>query len=303
MNKQNKITIADLVSVLGVAALWFVTFLGAYFKKGGEMSMPLIRSIIIAVSAGLVCFMAKQCKQTEASNKSGWLYLEIAMLVLYVGMALFGSKYALHFFSVNSDRDALKVMCNDDCDAINAFIDNYVTLAETAKEKVKNKLANPSEEWKNWAKSQGVTLNRNGINTFVDVTLQNELLDDTEVDRVYWKDCVEDVRSSVDHWSLLRVPGAAKDLKEIGEDVSHNLIGRFNRREMPDLALEGDIESTQFYTSIIEGKELTLVGILLTVLIHFLVLFDYLVSPRPGSTRIKKRFEDNAIVLDDEYLK
>lgn len=300
MKEQKKISIADIVSSVGLVALLLFTFLGAYFKKGGEISMPIVLSAIVFALTFLLCSLAKKFKQEEVSSKSGWLYWEITMLVLYVVCALFSSKYSLHFFSVNSDREEMKKVCKMDCDSINAFIDRYVAAAEGAKEKVKNKLANPSTEWRTWAKDHGVALNKNSIETYVNETLQKELLDDTEYARKSWKEEVDGASAYVDKWSWLYVPGAAKKLKDVGEDAPRWLADKFKQIKMPGLSLDDSAIGSGLYSSIKGSKNTTLAGILLTVLIHFLVLFSYLVSPRPGSVRIKRRYNsDGAIFLEN----
>ena len=70
-NKQNskKITIANIVSIVGVVLLLVFTFLGQAYKSGGEITVSLLISIVVAAWISLLLWFMIKAKGAENDLK------------------------------------------------------------------------------------------------------------------------------------------------------------------------------------------------------------------------------------------
>lgn len=123
--KNGKVTIANIIAIVGVVLLMVFTFIGHSFMSGGELGMDIVVSVAItAFIAFLVWFMIK-AKGAE-NELAKWKKLEIATLVVYVVVAIPLSLYGgiMQFFIVNDNKERVKECAKDDLDRIDQmFLD------------------------------------------------------------------------------------------------------------------------------------------------------------------------------------
>jgi len=132
--KKDNLTVANIISCLGLVILFICTFLGRYYKTGGEMGGSIISALLITMLAAFFLWLMIKAKGAE-NQLEKWKKIEIAALILYlitvVPLSYFGMK---HFFVVNSQKEKIKRSADNDL----AKIDNMFTEYEKLKSEVSN---------------------------------------------------------------------------------------------------------------------------------------------------------------------
>lgn len=145
--KNGKVTIANIIAIVGVVLLMVFTFIGHSFMSGGELGMDIVVSVAItAFIAFLVWFMIK-AKGAE-NELAKWKKLEIATLVVYVVVAIPLSLYGgiMQFFIVNDNKERVKECAKDDLDRIDQMFLDYKEFEEQAIGRTSDGLSNAIKE-------------------------------------------------------------------------------------------------------------------------------------------------------------
>ena len=87
-NKQNKsVTIANIVSIVGLVLLLVFTYIGNSYMSGGEIGVDLFFSIIITAFTAFLLWLMIKAKGAENRVKM-WKKVEYGTLGLYVLLAI-----------------------------------------------------------------------------------------------------------------------------------------------------------------------------------------------------------------------
>ena len=103
-NKQtsNKITIANIVAMVGIVLLGIFTFMGHSYLSGGELAWDVIVSLAVVSVTSLLLWLLIRAKGAE-NELDKWKKTEYTTLGIYIIFAITTSIYCgtMHFFIVN----------------------------------------------------------------------------------------------------------------------------------------------------------------------------------------------------------
>ena len=177
--KNGKVTIANIIAIVGVVLLMVFTFIGHSFMSGGELGMDIVVSVAItAFIAFLVWFMIK-AKGAE-NELAKWKKLEIATLIVYVVLAIPLSLYGgiMQFFIVNDNKERVKECAKDDLDRIDQMFLDYKEFEEQAIGRTSDGLSNAikegrrNDDLKEFMKTNHISASEEGVSAFKDLQMR-----------------------------------------------------------------------------------------------------------------------------------
>lgn len=315
--KNGKVTIANIIAIVGVVLLMVFTFIGHSFMSGGELGMDIVVSVAItAFIAFLVWFMIK-AKGAE-NELAKWKKLEIATLVVYVVVAIPLSLYGgiMQFFIVNDNKERVKECAKDDLDRIDQMFLDYKEFEEQAIGRTSDGLSNAiqgrrDDGLKEFMESNHISASEEGVAAFKD--LQRKLLVGASYERLYtsFKEQRVKIEQSIDSWSVMLIPTKAKQIPALAESAQQELNTLSNGAKLPVINNESGLYKIKEYQvkrfemetlelkDALQGTSGFSVKALLFVLpIHILILFNYAVAYRTSTLSINKRGRnDNGRIL------
>lgn len=316
--KNGKVTIANIIAIVGVVLLMVFTFIGHSFMSGGELGMDIVVSVAItAFIAFLVWFMIK-AKGAE-NELAKWKKLEIATLVVYVVVAIPLSLYGgiMQFFIVNDNKERVKECAKDDLDRIDQMFLDYKEFEEQAIGRTNDGLSNAikegrrNDDLKEFMKTNHISVSEEGVSAFKD--LQMRLLVGSGYERLYtsFKEQRVKIEQSIDSWSMMQIPTKAKQIPALAESAQQELNTLSNGAKLPVINNESGLykikeyQVKRFETEPLELKEamqgtggFSVKALLFVLLIHILILFNYVVAYRTSTLSINKRGRnDNGRIL------
>lgn len=316
--KNGKVTIANIIAIVGVVLLMVFTFIGHSFMSGGELGMDIVVSVAItAFIAFLVWFMIK-AKGAE-NELAKWKKLEIATLVVYVVVAIPLSLYGgiMQFFIVNDNKERVKECAKDDLDRIDQMFLDYKEFEEQAIGRTSDGLSNAikegrrNDDLKEFMKTNHISASEEGVSAFKD--LQMRLLVGSGYERLYtsFKEQRVKIEQSIDSWSMMLIPTKAKQIPALAESAQQELNTLSNGAKLPVINNESGLykikeyQVKRFETAPLELKEamqgtggFCVKALLFVLLIHILILFNYVVAYRTSTLSINKRGRnDNGRIL------
>lgn len=150
---SDKISIANIISMIGIAALAVLTYLGVLYTGAALSVAIIVAAVIAALNFLLLWFM---CKAKSAENYlSKWIIVEIATVVVYIGCAI-GSTILCgipQFFAVNADRDTIREYAISDTTKLSALFDRFNTFENEALGNYQNGLTNAAQAGAVWTDS------------------------------------------------------------------------------------------------------------------------------------------------------
>lgn len=317
-NKSSgRITVANIIAIVGLVLLAVFSFLGMTFKSGGEMGWAVVIAMAVtAVTAFLLWFLIK-AKGVE-NELEKWRKIEYATLATYIVVAILTTIFGgvMHFFVINGNKEQMRQYAKEDLEAIESHFTDYENFWEDAIEKTKNgyelgkshlrSVSDPAliefieetPDIETYKKGKERKLFKEGI---VGTTV-----DETQLYNLFKSDQTA-ILSDLESWSVFKVSSDAKkiadyaekvpealnqlsagaDIKEIDED-GNKVIGQYSK-EFSGTDL---LESLKFKKGL-QTIGFSLMGLAIALLIHFLILFNYIVAYRTYNNSIKKNAMDD----------
>lgn len=324
--KQNssRITIANIVAMVGIVLLLVFSFIGHSYLSGGELGWDVMISVgITAFTAFLLWFLIKAKGAENQLDK--WKIIEYVTLGVYILFAIPASLFGgvMHFFVVNDNKDDIKKYAKADIQKIEQLISDYEDFEDEAITKTVTGLGNAV-----------------GINQRIDISL-NQFMEAERIERK--KESVENFNSIqrgklisgsftayhekvkqqeleilnvVDGWSIMQIPSKARMIEELAISVENELTKKSHDARLPvieysngkytiketnqcrDFYISGGTDSFQFKNALQTTTGFSVTAILVVFFIHFLILFNYIVAYRTSSLGISKYCEeDGGIIL------
>lgn len=330
-NKQNskKITIANIVSIVGVVLLLVFTFLGQAYKSGGEITVSLLISIVVAAWISLLLWFMIKAKGAENDLKK-WKVAECATGVVYVISAILSLWGMMQFFVVNSTKDDIQDLAKTDLAKIDNMINDFKSFENEAISNtylgLKDALAHNSScdhTLKTFMNEKGITSNES-VNVFRNVQ-EFKLCSDVEGNfyEVYNEYAEEKLKieKTIDRWNILLIPFAAENIEKLAAQMGATLtaISAEGAETLPEIKTvvatrrgvtkytlgEGqkkefviDAEEFQFRNAMKEAQGFNVIAIVCTLFIHVLIIFNYVVAYRTNTLSIKNSEEDGGRILN-----
>lgn len=217
--KKGKITIANILALIGLAGIGVVTFFGIQLHSSdGTPGGAIIGAIALVAGLGFLLMMSIKAKKAD-NHPDKWRYVEGVCLALYVVVAgLFATPFQ-RFFYMTTEKSDLQAMAREEVQAIQEMYQRY-------EHQQKKYLTDAVEQLKNYNDSKQISM-----------TYNNELAE-----------YVKGVGTNVDSWEskAASVVGLKPDaeLKEISNEIEV-----WNIMNLSSLALRLERKDKDAWTS------------------------------------------------------
>ena len=192
--EKGKITIANILALIGLAGIGVVTFFGMQLHSSdGTPGTAIIGAIALVAGLGFLLMMSIKAKKAE-DNPDMWRYVEWACLVFYVTVAVFFATPFQRFFYMTTEKSDLQAMARAEVQAIQEMYQRY-------EHQQKKYLTEAAEQIKNFKDSEQIKM-----------TYNKELSD-------YVKGVGEDVDSWESKANLIVKLQPDKELSEIAHEI------------------------------------------------------------------------------------
>lgn len=303
---KNKISIANILALIGLAGIGFCSFMGMYIKsQDGTPTGAIIGAIVIVAVLGFLLFISIKAKSASDNFKS-WRIAEYCSIVVYVVFAILAASPFQDFFHIISAKDSLKEKGLAEVSAINELYENYNTQQQSF-------LNNAVQQLKNFQAS-GQDLET------TDPDLVNLMNDVVCGDVDGWEEKahailtlepdkrVAEVEEGLNNWDIQKLAGLATTLETLNNTLWDNMettISNFENYSLIPVIAGGnglpysfdgwaqfDLGSapeSQFSVAIRESHGNTVLGWILYGVLNFLVLLSYFATSRSTAVPISRR--------------
>lgn len=317
--QTGKVTIANIVSMVGVALLTVFTFIGYSFKSGGEIGTDLLITAVIAGFTAFLLWFLIKAKGAE-NNLDKWIIAEILTLVVYVGIMVYTSAFGgiMHFFVINENKETVKEYAMSDIEKIENMFVQYEEFERNAVATTRQGLTNATQrnQYKTDSLQTFLTesqIDASSVETYADNEMNLVLGSTYELKREDFNNLIADIDANVNSWNILRIPMIANSIEEKAKGYQEELTRLSGETKLPiiefnqtlkkydivaenqhaEFKVEGDIESLQFKQSIREANGFSITAIIVALLIHTLILFNYIMAYRTRTIHAGKDSEED----------
>lgn len=323
--KSGRITIANIIAVVGVVLLLVFSFIGHSYMSGGEMGWDIVISVAItAFTAFLLWFLIKAKGAENQLDK--WRKIEYATLAAYILFAIPASLFGgiMHFFVVNDNKENIKMYAKTDMTKIDNMFNEYKEFESEAISRTgtglrnatgtnqrcdvalnkfmeENRIGHTRESAENYESIQRNALVGAGFEVFYTTFRQQE----------------NEIENAVNSWSIIQIPMKAKLISDLAESAQKELNKLSSNAKLPvitydsysrcytlgenqtrNFEVEGSVDSFQFKKALQNASGFSVTAVLVVLLIHILILFNYIVAYRTSTLGISKHGEeDGGIIL------
>ncbi len=334
--KSGSISLANIIAILGLVLLLVCIWLGQALRNGELGGTSVLISVGVTLGAALLLWLMIKAKGAETSTTQ-WKIVEFSTLAVYLALAVLTAPLALNFFSVLSNKGKLQETAQKDLTNLNSTIQDFKNkengyLGETC-EGLKNVLKGKSsgilpktdvitfiheelsaedfksfdsnyiEEWKNgWEKD---------INHVNLIRLKNKDLDGVEPLEYgkVWDERLASCKNAILNWQLLKIPTAIGSIQSLSEDIGKTLTAFSKNAPFNSITFDspyklGTKKADEYETASEVQKTMkdlspyTVIGIAAMVLIHLLILFNYLMAHRSHRREINQTEFDGGIIIN-----
>ena len=304
---DSRITPANWIATIAMALLALFTFFGLLYSSGdGQIGMALLLTALQVVLLTCALVVAIKAKQ-KTSYFRLWRIVMYVALAVYVVVALVFAPPLLNFFRINAEKDNLKDMAKQEIESIEQLYNDYDNTMQTATNEAVERIQQYMRGVKNNAiKSPSMEnlLSEWEINSVSDLVGNDE-------NSGGWKREIEDKwtlsedndlnewKLVVDQWGFFDTEIAqvaavinqkADDVvqllnKSVDENKKVGIIPIIEINSSNQYEYTGLVEKTfelpnvgGFHKAMSEGNTKSVLGWILFLLIHLLILLNYIVT-------------------------
>lgn len=130
--KKDSLSIANVLAVIGVAAIGIFTFFGFMFKsEDGNLGTPILLTAVLLFGLTFFLIMAIKAKRAN-NNPDKWKIVECICIVGYLVVAFFTISPFLHFFEVQGNKTELQKMAESEITSLDEILNRYNSLTDSA---------------------------------------------------------------------------------------------------------------------------------------------------------------------------
>lgn len=315
------VSLANLISIVGLVALGVFLYLGKAYSDGNK-GMSLLFAIGLSALFACLLWLMIHAKGVDNDFKK-WRFVEYTSLGMYVIVAIFSCSIISHFFSVNSQADALKIAANTDIEEIYTIVKDFherekealnITVVGMRNAVNMRDFSANDRNLKDFFSENSITPDIESIKTFRELweSRIEKITREGKNYREVWLKRLDIIKNQVNGWSVMEIPDAIRDIEELGEiPTTLNLISS----SLPFPAIERMGNGYQIayqytgntYTVTLSFPEkvknindFSLIGIILALIIHVLTLFNYVVAYRSSRVPViirKKGYDAGRLLL------
>lgn len=318
--KTEKLTIANIIAIVGVVLLMAFSYMGHSYMSGGELGWDILISVLISSFVSFLLWFLIKAKGAE-NNIDNWKKAEFAALAVYVVFAIPASLFGgiMQFFVVNDNKEAIKQFAEDDLKKIDSLFSEYTTYESRAIATTGAGLQNATrtdqicdENLNNFMSQNNISHNNESAKNFE--RLKTEALIGTGFNSYHnkYKDKRAEIKNAVSSWSIIQIPSKAKLIEELAKSAENELSRLSKKVKLPNITYDSDdgrytirgyqcknfsvsegSDSFQFKKALKETSGISFTALLVVLLIHFMILFNYLVAYRTSSIGVSKSTEED----------
>lgn len=322
--KSDKITVANIVSIVGITILLLTSFIGHSYKSGGEMGWDIIISVSLTSFTVLLLWFMIKAKGAE-NRLDRWRKIEYATLAVYIVFAIPASLYGgiMHFFVVNDNKKEIREAAIADIELIEGLINEYrqfetdaITITETGLKGVAGFNQSPTTNLAEFMSRNSI--NRSVLGTieyFIGLQKEKLIGDGLSSYEEQCEDRCDEIKDIVEGWNLFKISSVSEKIETLAKDVETDLSRRSREAELPkiEVNIKGKYDITeenqekvfkifpdlpqgayafQFKKQLTEAYGMDFMDILTVILIHVLILFNYIFAYRTSTLEIRKNTND-----------
>ena len=315
---KGRVTLANIIAVIGVALLGMALFLG-YRLDGDNMGISIMKAAAWAAGFTLLLWLLIKAKGAKSGNRGMWRMVEAIALILYLGAAVLSSPQVARFFDTYAQAGKLKEAASNDVSTLRHAISDFQSneseaLQETVRgmrnliqQRADDDMIGPelAEFLHNYFPDLDETfsdLTESKVNAFENAwqTTIDELIDnDQNTYAESWEERLDDCNEQIQNWNVMQISDAIGSMEGLTEEIGSTLeqisatlpFATINRQDngqwnITDIhqSYEADLDTELAYEAA-SVKKFSPVGIGACVLIHLLILFNYFVAFRSRYVR------------------
>lgn len=318
--KTGRITIANIIAIVGLAFLLVFSFIGHSYMSGGELGWDIVVSVAItAFTAFLLWFLIKAKGAENQLDK--WRKIEYATLAVYIVFAIPASLMGgiMHFFVVNDNKESIKAYAKADLTKIDNMFNEYREFESEAVSRTGTGLRNATGSGQicdaslnKFMEENRISHTRESANNYE--TIQRNALVGAGFETFYnaFRQEEAEIENAVNSWSIIQIPLKAKIISDLAESTQKELNSLSKNAKLPvitydsysrsytlgenqtkNFEIEGSVDSFEFKQALQSASGFSAMAIIVVLLIHVLILFNYFVAYRTSSLGICKRSEED----------
>jgi len=325
-NEKGKITIANVIAVFGIVLLTALLFLG-FLYTGDTPGISILKGCGLGCVFALLLWLMMTAKsKTNLEDKGKWLITEYTALALYIALAVLSFQWMTPFVNVYTAKDNIKDAVRNDIEAINTAIDDFKNNERPKMLELCNNLKTALREERMDASVEGLLCHLLGESSLDDVYASTI---DSSIYELYadsianvseangWDIELSDCEKEIRRWNILRLPQLIKKVSDLSADITEQLndfakrIPHYAVHDNPDVHMffaeqqSADTYEAEVTTpAMMQKLNSSPWGYGACVLIHLLILFNYLVTRRSSKIRNLKKNEtamNGGRMLNSEY--
>lgn len=295
--KSGNVSIANVLSVLGLAGIGLATFIGVFIhSEDGTPGNAILVAIAFLIGLVLLLFLSIKAKQA-VDNPDKWRYVEWGCLFLYIVLAGVMCQPFQRFFYVLAEKESMQEMARNEISTLEKMYKDYNTQQSDyltiAVQQIKNyKASKQSQVYKSDRLNAYVKSIGDNVDAWAEKASQiTEIKPDKELKLL---------SADVKKWNILELSVLATKLakkdeqvkKDIEKKIEHygeknnlipvikggnNLPYRLTGKASFEL---GDTPMPEFADALHSANGHTIVGWVVYVILHLLVLLSYVVAIR-----------------------
>lgn len=300
--QTGRITIANIISIIGIVLLLVFSFLGRSYMSGGELGFDIVIAVAITGFTSFLLWFLIKAKGAE-NNIDKWKKAELAALVIYIAFAIPASLLGgiMHFFVVNDKKAEIKQYAKIDLDIIDAMFTEYKNFESAALAITGTGLSNAKGRGQLCDEALTCFLEEHEISTPESAKnyekIQRDKLIGEGFDSYYqsFRNARNEIEDAVNSWSILQITSKAKQIEDLAISASTHLTELSMEAKLPIIENVGprftitgyqarnfsvDTENFMFKKKLATTSGFSITALLVVLLIHFLILFNYIVAYR-----------------------
>ena len=303
---QSRVTIANIIAIVGLVLLLVFTFIGHSYMSGGEIGWDIIIAVLVtAIAGGLLWFMIK-CKGAP-NQLDKWKKIELATLVCYILIAIPASLFGgiMHFFVVNDNKEQIKGYAQEDIAQIDSLFSAYKAFENNAISNTKTGLLNATgmqqicdNKLNQFMQANNIAHTHDAANTFCRIQSTNLVGTAYDTFKQTFDNRKNNISTIIDSWSVMQVPFKAKEIETLATEVGEQLTLRSKSAKLPKLTFDPsinkhtikqdnqakefsiDVSSFRFRKALQNANGFSVTALIIVLLIHLMILFNYCVARR-----------------------
>ena len=310
--KSGKVTVANIVSVLGLMLLAFFTYIGHSYLSGGETGMDILIAALVTGAAALLLWWLIKAKGAE-NELSKWKKIEIGSLIAYILLIIPASIFfggIMHFFLVNDNKTAVKTSADQDLTLLTKLFSDYEANAKDAISRTRTGILPAVGTKQKWSADLTEFMNNNHINhskesaeSFINIQEKAVLGANYKTQKEYFlaqKRIIIPTKAKLIEDLSTKIIGQLNSLRDngkfpnIGYNANSGVFTLEGYHEIPEVKLTQELK---FHNQLKSASGFSVTALLVVLGIHLLVLFNYIMAYRTSTIGISKETEDDGGII------